>query len=69
MFKLKIYREFIDGRDINFLGDVYSLATPTVGMQMIIDIPDTIQQSIKFKEVIFLDYNRSCQTQTVLISF
>lgn len=69
MFKLKIYREFIDGRDINFLGDVYSLAAPTVGMQMIIDIPDTIQQSIKFKEVIFLDYNRSCQTQTVLISF
>jgi len=71
MFKIEVFFGSIDPEFNNFLGTVYSLAPPTVGMRMVISIPEKnlIRYHITIKDVVFLHcFDKDDKTQTVLIS-
>jgi len=69
MFKIKVFFGSIDPEFKNYLGDVCSLAQPTIGMKLAIDIPEKIRQTVTINDIIFMSCDRYDETQTVLISF
>jgi hypothetical protein len=69
MFRIEVFFGSIDPEFKNYLGVVYSLAPPTIGMKLAINIPEKIRQTITINDVIFMENARYDETQTVLISF
>ncbi len=72
MFKLKVFFGSIDPEFNNYLGDVHSFAQPTIGMKLMVDIPEKIRQTVTINDIIFMScdkQDRYDQIQTVLISF
>ena len=69
MFHIKVFFGNIDPQFNNYLGDVYSHAAPTIGMKLMVDIPEKIRQTVTINDVLFMNCDKDSKEQTVLISF